>query len=298
MDVSLLAGSQLGRLAAFASGLAVLALLERLIPFRAPSTGAPRRWAVNLSLGAANSIVLSGIVRLLPSGSTPGHRGVFQLAALDRAGSVVRFLISLLVFDLVLWAWHVANHRIAWLWRFHRVHHTERDLDVTTASRFHVGELLPGHAVTALAVLLLGADARLAAGCHMLTSFLSQLQHANVRWPRRLEAFYSLILVPPSLHAIHHSCRIEESLSNFGTAFSLWDRVAGTLRTTPCRGDVIAGLDDAVERDLPALLLLPLRPPGSRAEPADLVRLPTATTPSLSRASSPRSASRSSRAAT
>src|SRR5437588_301759 len=130
------------RLVVFASGLAGLAALEAFLPFRVPCEPRGPRWRVNLTLGLLDALTagLFGLVRPggcgVPIRFFGGDPGGHRLAA------PLRIALAVVTLDFLSWAWHVACHRITWLWRFHAVHHSETELDVTTSARFHLGELL------------------------------------------------------------------------------------------------------------------------------------------------------------
>src|SRR5262249_10618527 len=122
-----------------------------------------------------------------------------------------------------------ANHAVPWLWRFHRLHHADERLDVTTATRFHPGELV----LSALARLVLVPVVGLTVGDLLLFDALvlaaTQFHHANVSLGR-LDGALRWLVVTPGMHQVHHSTRLEECDSNFGVILTLWDRLAGTLR--------------------------------------------------------------------
>jgi sterol desaturase/sphingolipid hydroxylase (fatty acid hydroxylase superfamily) len=172
----------------------------------------------------------------------------------------VRFVMSILLLDLIRYFRHYLYHSTALGWRIHQVHHSDPDFDVTTALRFHPFEdLFTG--VTDIAVVALLAPPPLAVACGEAIAVVSNLLiHANARLPRPLEALCSSFLVTPDLHRVHHSAEIAHQQSNFGVICSLWDRL---FRTRLSASPTSFGIDhhpDPYVIHLPALLASPFRP--------------------------------------
>lgn len=209
------------RLAVFLSALVGLSALEALLPFRPAERG--RRWPVNLALGALNGLVVFPALGLLRQWFGVPALGLRSLPA------AIGWPVTFLALDLQLWLWHVANHRLAFLWRFHRLHHTDTVLDVTSASRFHPAEVVTGRVVSVLFGGALGADPVAQACFEALVTAASQLQHLNVLVPRRIERLWETCGVSPLLHSLHHEAAASPC-ANYGTVLSLWDRVFGTFR--------------------------------------------------------------------
>ena len=139
-------------------------------------------------------------------------------------------IATFLLMDYAYWWWHWAMHMVPFFWRFHNVHHTDLDMDVSTAARFHFGEMILTIGFLSLAVLLLGI------GPIMLTVFFITFEaetlfhHSNWRLPIRVERLLNTIIVTPRMHGIHHSIVQRETNSNWGTIFCWWDKLHGTLR--------------------------------------------------------------------
>jgi len=164
--------------------------------------------------------------------------------------------------DLVSWAWHRTNHALPVLWRFHRVHHADPVLTVATSLRFHPGEILLSVPVRLAAIALLGAPAAGVALFEAVFGAANALEHGNFDLPARLECALGLVWVTPALHRRHHSVLREEHDSNYGTIFSLWDRVARS-RTEGASADHFAlGLPAGATGEptsLAAMLAEPMR---------------------------------------
>jgi sterol desaturase/sphingolipid hydroxylase (fatty acid hydroxylase superfamily) len=166
-------------------------------------------------------------------------------------------LADLLVLDLWAWAWHLANHRVPALWRFHQVHHRDAFLDVTSAVRFHPGEVLIS--ALARAPLIVALDVPLATIVlfdAMLTA-AALFHHSNLRLPPRGEALLRLAVVTPSHHWVHHHARRADTDSNYGVLLTLWDRLFRTWSPTVRTKDMAIGAEGAPELPLERLALVP-----------------------------------------
>jgi sterol desaturase/sphingolipid hydroxylase (fatty acid hydroxylase superfamily) len=168
--------------------------------------------------------------------------------------------IGVLGLDAVSYAWHRANHRLPVLWRFHQVHHGDTGFHVTTALRFHPGELLLALPVRLAAVVLLGVPPAGVLVFEMVFGAANLLEHGNFDLPRRLEPVVERLLVTPALHRVHHASNWRELNTNFGTVFSIWDRLAHTFHAGEPDRSVVTGLPDRSGLEAPSLsesLLLP-----------------------------------------
>lgn len=198
------------------------------------------RWPTNLGLSVLGLILVRftvGALALGAAGWAQTHGwGVFNSLKLHPiAGGILAFFLL----DLGIYGQHVATHALPALWRLHRVHHADLDMDVSTAVRFHPLELLLSMAYKAALVLLLGA-APLAVLAFELTLSLGALfTHANGRMAEGWDRTLRWVFVTPEMHAIHHSDRPPEANSNFGFSFSWWDRIFRTYRPKPESGLVI-----------------------------------------------------------
>jgi len=140
----------------------------------------------------------------------------------------VQWLVTFLLLDLSLYAWHFATHHFDWLWLFHKVHHSDRSFNVTTGLRFHMGELILEVFVRVAFIAVTGVDAELVLFNQALISLFVLFHHTNVTFPH--EALLSRVIIVPRLHRMHHSDLREEHDSNYGAVLSIWDRLFGTLR--------------------------------------------------------------------
>jgi sterol desaturase/sphingolipid hydroxylase (fatty acid hydroxylase superfamily) len=173
-------------------------------------------------------------------------------------------LLDLLLLDLWIYWWHRANHRIPVLWRFHRVHHLDRFLDVTTAQRFHFGEVALSAAARAAVIVLLAVPLTSVLLFELLIALSTGFHHSNLRLPAALERLLSRLVVTPSIHWVHHHRVRRDTDSNYATVLSVWDRLFGSRSRTRRSADMEIGVEGAEERPAVGLLLDPFeaaRPP-------------------------------------
>lgn len=226
------------------AGIAIaLALaLERFRP-HAPLRPA---WRTNLGLwaidAAAMAIVCGACGWHVATWATSRGLGLLSWAT---APEWLAIGIGLLGLDAVSYAWHRANHRVPLLWRFHRVHHSDTSFHFTTALRFHPGELLLALPLRLAVVVLLGVPAEGVLVFELAFAVANLLEHGNFDLPGRLEPAVERLFVTPALHRAHHASDWRELDTNYGTIFSIWDRIARTFRVGDPHRRVVTGLPGA-----------------------------------------------------
>src|SRR6266480_3757824 len=187
------------------------------------------------------------------------HVGLLNWLALPGlAAGVATFLLM----DYAYWWWHWANHMVPLFWRFHNVHHTDLDLDVSTAARFHFGEMVFSIGFLALAVVAFGIPPIMLLVFFLCLEVATLFHHSNWRLPIGLERILNLIVVTPRMHGIHHSIVQRETNSNWGTVFCWWDKLHRTLRCDVPQDAVtigVAAYRDENELTLGRLFVLPFR---------------------------------------
>ena len=246
-------------------GVAVGALLvaERRRPLRRQKEPGPSRVARNDTIG-----LLAGVTTA--ASEFPLVTPVQQLAERYRLGvlrrlpmpRVLRMLLGFLLLDYPLYVWHWLNHRAPFLWRFHAVHHLDRDLDSTTGLRFHFGELAMAAAFRALQVVLLGVDRQTLRLWQQMLVLSVVFHHSNLELPLGIDAGLNAVVVTPRMHGIHHSTRADEADSNFSSLLSCWDRLHRSLRLDVAAEDVtigVAGFSRPEDVTLERSLTLPFR---------------------------------------
>jgi sterol desaturase/sphingolipid hydroxylase (fatty acid hydroxylase superfamily) len=222
---------------------ALLFILERFFPLRKTTQSLLGRLFVNLAISVLTFIAAAIFVQpaarwaLRWSAGTP--LGLVHLIALP---APLEFALSFVLLDLGFYYWHVANHRVPFLWRFHNVHHIDPDLDVTTAFRFHFGGITLSTGFSLLQVSLIGPSAWSFAIYQLVFQAEVLFHHSNLRLPIGAERLLNKVLVTPRMHGIHHSQVQRENNSNFGTVFPWWDRLHRTLGVNIPQDAVVVGV--------------------------------------------------------
>jgi len=225
------------RFGAFAGVLTLMALWEMLSPRRAPGSPRGRRWLTNLALAGAGTILLRIAVPLLAAGvALEAERRGFGLFHWLEVPYVLAFCVSLLALDALVYAQHVVFHRVGLLWRLHRVHHADTDVDVTTGVRFHPIEILLSMGIKMAAVALIGAPVAAVILFEVVLNATAMFNHSNVDLGAAADRVLRRLIVTPDMHRVHHSVHRDEHDTNFGFSLSLWDRLFGTYRPQPRDG--------------------------------------------------------------
>jgi sterol desaturase/sphingolipid hydroxylase (fatty acid hydroxylase superfamily) len=257
----------LWRLGVFLGLFALFATLEALAPRRARSQQRSARWLTNLSIVVLDTLALRALAIALPllavgAAVDAGRMGWGLFNALDWP-LWLEVVLAILILDLAIWAQHLVTHKVPILWRFHRVHHADRDFDVTTALRFHPVEILASMMLKIGLVYLLGPAALAVLLFEIILNGTAMFNHSNLRLPLWLDRVVRLVLVTPDMHRVHHSIHRHEHDSNYGFALSVWDRIFRTYRPKPEAGHdlMTVGLEWQDERPsrLGWALMLPFR---------------------------------------
>lgn len=184
----------------------------------------------------------------------------FGLSYLYNAPSWLQFAIAFILLDYSNYIWHILLHKLPFMWRFHLVHHSDLDLDITTSFRFHFGELIGSVFFRGAAVFLVGASPLAVLIYEIAFDASNQFQHSNMRIPFQLEKILNKVLVTPRMHGIHHSMIKRETDSNFSIIFSFWDRIHKTIRLNISQNEIVTGVrvySNANELTVWSLLKLP-----------------------------------------
>jgi sterol desaturase/sphingolipid hydroxylase (fatty acid hydroxylase superfamily) len=174
----------------------------------------------------------------------------------------VEAMISFLLLDYSNYIWHILLHRIPLLWRFHLVHHCDHDLDISTAFRFHFGEMLGSMVYRGAAVVLIGASPLMVLVYEIAFEAATQFHHTNMKLPFKLEKWLNKLIVTPRMHGIHHSVIKAETDSNYSIIFSFWDRLHRTVKLNIPQNQVVIGVPsyaDPEELTIGFLLKMPFK---------------------------------------
>ena len=274
------------RFGVFIAMFAAVAMLEAWRPRRAPTENRWRRWRVNIGL-----VALDVVLQRLTIGAAAVAAAVYAgqhhwgLLALVAWPWWPRAVAGFLALDFALYLQHVMSHALPVFWRFHRVHHADLDLDVTSGLRFHPIEIGVSLLYKVLLVAALGVDPWVVLTFEAVLNASALFTHGNIRLPAGLDRALRLVLVTPDMHRIHHSVVVAETNSNFGFFLSGWDRLCGTARRDPASDHEDMALGLPAHRDqrrlgLPHLLAMPFlpdpAPPATAAAAALAVPRPAA----------------------
>jgi sterol desaturase/sphingolipid hydroxylase (fatty acid hydroxylase superfamily) len=273
MAAAILANEPAIRLTVFAGVLLAMLAWEQLAPRRVATASTALRRANNLALVAFDTLVLRMLFPVLAVGLAikMAGSGLFSLMSLPHWLAVV---LAVLAFDCAIYWQHRLFHAVPALWRLHRVHHADPDFDVTTALRFHPGEIVLSMAIKLALVAVLGPPAEAVMIFEVLLNASAMFNHGNVRLPAGADRIIRRLIVTPDMHRVHHSVRPAEMQRNFGFFLSVWDQIFGTALDQPQGGHAamrigVPGLS-ASPRDLwlDRLLLMPAQetpaPPQGR----------------------------------
>ena len=229
------------RLAVFLGIFGAMALLELVSPRleRDELHGAwkSRRWFANVALVVLSSLILRVAFPAAAVGAAmwAGQPG-WGLLRILHVPPVLAGILAFIVLDLAVWAEHVASHKIPLFWRFHRVHHVDTAIDVTTGLRFHPVEILLSMVWKAGVVVALGAPPMAVLVFEIVLNAGAMFSHSNIRLFGRLDRLLRQVIVTPDMHRVHHSSTPEETDSNYGFNFAFWDRLFGTYIDQPQAG--------------------------------------------------------------
>jgi sterol desaturase/sphingolipid hydroxylase (fatty acid hydroxylase superfamily) len=239
-----------------------LVAAESLWPYRSPISRVVKNWFCNIPLGAINGL-LSGIlttILVVPIALWSGRFG-FGIPILRDADHGGAILVSVLALDFVSYIWHRANHKWDFLWRFHAVHHSDTVFDVSTALRFHPGEVLLSVPIRSMVIILLSLPWHGVLVFEIIFTVCNFFEHANLRLPEKIERLIGVFLVTPALHRRHHSRIRDDQKGNFATIFSVWDRIGKTRLWAISEDAIDVGLspEDHRDRSFWELLVMPFK---------------------------------------
>lgn len=219
------------RAALLAGGIAFFWLVESAVPLFRWQYDKWSHAAVNIFFTVTTVVVNFLMAFLLLQGSAWAVANDFGILQwLPAMPLWLEMIAGLLLLDLIgAWLVHWAEHRVKWMWRFHLVHHTDTNVDTTSANRHHPGESVFRFVFTAAGAVLAGAPMWIVFLYQSLSVVLSQFNHANIRFPRRLDDALSWVIVTPRMHRVHHHYTLPYTDTNYGNIFSIWDRLFGTF---------------------------------------------------------------------
>ena len=217
------------RLTFFLSILIILIMAEILFPKKKRIHNRKDRWITNGLITLINTasvnivhIAIPLIAIVAAVDVSNGKMGLFNIINFP---IWIEIILTVIILDFIIWGQHLLSHKIPFMWRFHRMHHTDRDLDVTTAVRFHPFEIIFSMFIKITAIYIIGASAIAVIIFEIMLNGMAMFNHANLRIPFRIENILRKFIVTPDLHRIHHSIYIDEHNKNFGFSLSIWDKI-------------------------------------------------------------------------
>jgi len=241
----------------FALGLLTFICLEFFFAYRKRNFSRLNRWPANLLIIFIGTFVLKLSFPL-------GLSVVSDFSAQHGLGLLnhvslpwfLSFAFTIIYLDFSIYIQHVLTHKISWLWRLHRVHHSDVDLDATSALRFHPLEILFSFFYKSLVVILIGASIESIIIFEILLNLTAIFNHSNLFIPKKWEVLLRKIIVTPQMHLVHHSVHQEYSDMNYGFNFSFWDRIFKTYEKELPKGSLIGNRRFRKSKDQNILELL------------------------------------------
>lgn len=215
------------RLSIFLSAFIVFFILEKVFSYNTPNQKLSARLICNIGMSITSTLLLKvlGLLGLAAFGQWVYGNNTGLLAGIPFWPSLI---MTIIIFDLAIYGQHVATHRLPWLWRLHKVHHADRDLDVSSAIRFHPVEIALSYIFKLALIFILGPPFIAILIFEIILNASAMFNHANFALPKKVDAWASKIMVTPTMHRVHHSTDFGESNSNYGFFFSFWDKAFNT----------------------------------------------------------------------
>ncbi|MBU2903195.1 MULTISPECIES: sterol desaturase family protein [Arenibacter] len=247
------------------SGIAFFWILEYVIPLFQLKYSKLRHAGINIFFTLTTILVNFPLAFLLLKTSDwaiANNFGVLQWLPVMPLWLKVVLGVMMLDF-LSAWLAHWVEHKVKVLWGFHLIHHTDHEVDTTTANRHHPGESVVRFVFTCFGTFVVGAPVAIIMIYQALSVVLSQFNHANISLPKKVDEVLSWVIVSPDMHKVHHHYKLPYTDSNYGNIFSIWDRLLGTFMKLP-NSEIVYGVDtypnEKENSDIGALLKIPFKP--------------------------------------
>jgi len=249
------------RTAILVAGLLVLWLIEGVIPRFTFKGNRYRHAGTNLFFTLTTAVVNLGFAFLIVKAAEWTSREQFGLLYITTLPLWIHLILALLMLDFIgAYLVHLIQHKFAWMWHFHKIHHIDTAIDATTALRHHPVESFFRVIALFLAIIAMGVPIWMIMFYQTLSAFMAQFNHANIHLPKWLDNALSWVIVSPDMHKVHHSHHQPQTDSNYANIFSLWDRLFGTFVKVKDTTAIRYGLDEYQDpryQDVGQLLKLP-----------------------------------------
>lgn len=254
------------RLSIFLGALIIFSSLEAVFPKKRRTQKRSTRWITHIGLTLIDTLAvrLLGPLAALAVASWASTKNIGVLNLLDWP-LWLEIMLAFVFLDFAIYLQHIATHKIPILWRLHKVHHSDRDLDASSALRFHPVEIMVSMLYKCALVLLIGPAVIAVLIFEICLNASAIFNHANIALPEWLDRLLRPFIVTPDMHRVHHSIIVTETDSNFGFNFSIWDRVFKTYKAEPKAGhaEMIIGLSEH-QTNAPAGLVWSLKLPFAK----------------------------------
>ena len=253
------------RLTIFIAVLAVMITWELITPRRQLHHSRWQRWSANFGLSLLSMLAIrftiAGGAFFAATYASEHHWGLLNLTELP---NYLTIILSLVLLDIAIYVQHRVSHKWSWLWRLHKVHHTDLDFDVTTGIRFHPAEIVLSMCYKVIFILIIGASPIAVIAFEIILSSCSLFNHSNIKLPLAVDKIVRLFLVTPDMHRVHHSVIPSETDSNYGFSISVWDHVFKSYTDQPKQGHDkmtigLAQYQHVQDVSVPRLLLMPFK---------------------------------------
>jgi sterol desaturase/sphingolipid hydroxylase (fatty acid hydroxylase superfamily) len=238
---------QVIRVSIFLSVFILFAVLETVFPKKDRTQPRMDRWLSNIGIIIIDSIVVRLIHQVaVVSAALIAAKNGWGLLNWFTLPLLLEVIVAMVLLDLATYIQHIVTHKIPLLWRMHRVHHADRDIDVTTGSRFHPLEIFLSMLYKGLVIFIVGPSILAVFLFEVMLNASSIFNHANLKLTAGLDKKLRFIIVTPDMHRVHHSINSQETNSNFGFSLSIWDKLFKTYKGQPSAGhqEMIVGIKE------------------------------------------------------
>jgi len=259
-----MANESIIRLGFFLFVLVGVAIWELVSPMRDLKVSKKSRWLNNLSLIVLNTVILRLVFPIAAVGVATYCKdydiGLLNIVSIPEWSKII---VAILVLDFAIYIQHVLFHFLPFLWRFHKVHHVDLDIDLTTGLRFHPVEMILSMIIKFGVICFIGAPVLAVIVFEVVLNAMAVFNHGNIQLAKWFDKALRIFVVTPDVHRVHHSTIAKETNSNFGFNLIYWDKILGTYQAQPQKGhlDMDIGLeqyrDSKITQKIKSMLKMP-----------------------------------------
>ena len=234
------------RLSAFFFFLLFIFIIESIFPIYKRSIKTYKRWLINFTFVFLNTLALRFLFPVLAA-SFAGICSQYNIGFLNYFNIPIwiALILAFLLLDLGIWLQHLLFHHISFLWRFHKIHHSDEEVDFTTGVRFHPLEIIISMIYKFILLAVIGPPVALVIIFEIVLNASSIFNHGNIKISKSFDIALRKLIVTPNMHRIHHSAEEKETNSNYGFNLSVWDKLFGTYnKRSKKRDNIIIGLKE------------------------------------------------------